>query len=184
MRRSLVAIVAAAACTAATAWSLPERSQPSGAPRVAYEGAGSRGDVAATAVPLGRLGAIAAGQAQTLLREIRACGRPAPSGRCLVLALGHASAGAKMNGVILAAARPGLEAQRCRRALDRLGAMMATIAYLGVDAAHSGPWPAEVRADARAAAVVARRMGGVAAAAGRLRRCARGLAWLRPGLVA
>jgi hypothetical protein len=113
-----------------------------------------------------RVAAIAAQQAGTLRRELRRCeplrARQART-RCEQMALAHVAAGAKLNAIILRAGGPSAAGSECARLAARLAGLAGTLAFLGVEAGRSTPWPDQVSADARAALRVA----------GRIRRVAR-----------
>src|SRR4051794_20500794 len=173
VRRALVGLTVAAAASAATAWTIPTLSPPAAGLRQARAAAPrSRASVPAFAVSLRAPGALATAEAHTLRHDVRTCARPPRRASCVLMALEHAGAGAKLNGVILTAIAAIPAAAGCRAALAALLAPMTTLAYLAVDGTRSTPWPAEVRADARAAARVAGAVIAAAAATRRLGDCA------------
>jgi len=173
VRRALLGLTVAAAVSAAAAWTIATLSAPAGGsrpPPAAVRGSPPSED--GFAVSLRALGAIATDQAHTLRRAVRACARRPRRASCVIVALQQAGAGAKLNGVILNAIAALPSAAGCRAALAVLGATMATLAYLAVDGTRSTPWPAQVRADARAAARVAGRVIAAAADTRRVGDCA------------
>jgi hypothetical protein len=127
----------------------------SGAPRDrASRGTGS-------AAALRSVARIAAEQAGALRGEVRHCTRipAAPERtRCDHMALAHAAAAAKLNAVILSAARERVSPP-CARMAARMGGLLSALAFIAVDGTRSLPWPRQVRASARAAARVAIRLG-------------------------
>jgi hypothetical protein len=124
----------------------------------------------AAVVSLHGIGAIAADQARTLRREVRRCAAGAGRGRCATLALAHAGAGARLNGVILHALVERLPPGPCMSAAGRLGGLMSTIAYLAGEGSRGAAWHlAETWGAARAAARVGRRV--IAASGGWPRHC-------------
>jgi hypothetical protein len=128
----------------------------------------------AAVVELHGIAAIAADQARTLRREVRRCAAGSERGRCATLALAHAGAGAKLNGVVLHALVARLPPGPCVSAAGRLGGFMSTISYLAVEGSRGAAWhPAETWGAARA---VARVGGRVIAAADRSPRHCTGAA--------
>jgi hypothetical protein len=104
---------------------------------------------------------IGAQQARTLRAAVRRCrGRPAP-GPCVLVALEHAAAGAKLNAIVLRAVAARLRPGPCMTIDLRLAGLASTIAYLAVEGVRSMSWPgatwaaagASVRAGARIIAV-------------------------------
>jgi hypothetical protein len=164
MWRTLTGLAAAAgALGGAIAVAQPSEHRPAHAQQPAPVAGHSASAGAAEAV--GRVAAIAAGQARTLRSDVRHCARRRGAEvqtRCDFHALARAAAGAKLNGVILGSAAPDVRGRACARMASRLRGFMGAIAYLAVDGTRSRLWPGQVRADARAAASVAGHVGRVA----------------------
>jgi hypothetical protein len=113
-------------------------------------------------------------QAQALSVAVGRCrGRSAP-GQCVLVALEHAAAGAKLSGVVLHAVAARLPPGPCMTIAARLAGLASTIAYLGVDGVRDAWWPGYTWDAARAAARVGRRLTAVQRGAWP-RRCVGGL---------
>jgi hypothetical protein len=164
MWRILVAGVAAGTLSFAA---VDRTSEPGRAVR-ASSGPAHAVSVLGASVAVRRVSAIAVRQARDVHRDVRRCEHlPDTAARapCDRMALARAGAGARLNAIVLRAAAPGARTATgpCARASARLAGLMGTLAYLAVDGTRSAPWPAAVRADARAAAAVSARIGRLAA---------------------
>jgi hypothetical protein len=104
------------------------------------------------------LAAIMAGQAVTLRAAVHQCAPHRARGACVLLALGHAEAAAKLNGLVLRATAQRLPAGPCVALVRRLGSVAATVAAVAGEGVHSRTWPGATWAAARAAARVGARV--------------------------
>jgi hypothetical protein len=107
---------------------------------------------------LRRIAVIGAGQARTLRSDVRRCARRSARGRCARMALGHAAAGARLNGIVLDEIVARLRAGLCLRLAGRLGGLMGALAYLADDGVRSVGTPGVTWAAARAASRIGRRV--------------------------
>src|SRR6478735_9430007 len=148
MRRALVAAAMAAAVGAAIVAQAASNGPPVRAvsARAAHPGPPVMPDAAAIG-SLRMVARIGAQQARTLRAAVRRCrGGPRP-GRCALVALEHAAAGAKLSEVVV---RADIGA--------RLRGLVSTIAYIAVDGVRSATWPGYTWGAARASARVGARV--------------------------
>ena len=179
MRRSLVAAALAAAVGAAI---VAQAARTAPLERPASARAGHPGPpVMPDAAAIGSLRMVArigAQQARTLRAAVRRC-RPGPRpGRCALVALEHAAAGAKLSEVVLRAVMARVRSGPCADIGGRLRGWVSAIAYIAVDGVRSATWPGYTWGAARASARVGARV--IALSAGRWpRTCAREVVGLR-----
>ena len=154
-QRALAAVVVTA--TLGTATLLVDPARPPAAARPA----GPSVRHAPTPVGPGALrdlAAIMAGQAVTLRATVRRCAPRHARGTCVLMALGHAEAGAKLSALVLLATAARLPAGPCVALAARLRNVAATVATVAGEGVHSRTWPGVTWAAARAAARVAVRV--------------------------
>ena len=158
MRRALAAaalVTALGAAIVAPAARTPppaRESAPVAAPRPA---------VMPDAAAIGSLRAVAesgAEQARTLRAAVRRCRGRAGAGRCVLLPLGNAAAGAKLSEVVLHALTARIVPGSCMTVATRLGGLVSTIAYLAVDGVRNVTAPGYTWAAALASVRVGRRI--------------------------
>jgi hypothetical protein len=162
MRRALVAAALVAALGAAVVAHAARTARP--APVAAH------GDLrgppvmpdAAALISLRAVARTGAGQAQTLRAAVRRCRGRSGAGRCILLPLGNAAAGAKLSEIVLRGLAARLAAGPCMAMASRLAGLVSTIAYLGTDGVRNLPWPGYTWAAARASARVGTRVIAVA----------------------
>jgi hypothetical protein len=104
--------------------------------------------------------AIMAGQAVALRSAVRRCAaRPSHArGPCVLMALGHAKAGATLTGLVLRATVARLPAGPCVALAGRLASVAATVAAVASEGVAGRTWPGVTWAAAEAAARVAARV--------------------------
>jgi hypothetical protein len=156
--RALGAVVLTARLGAATLLVDPARPPPARA-RVAVP------PVRHVPTPVGpgalrEVAAIMAGQAVALRSAVRRCGarRSRARGTCVLMALGHAEAGATLTGLVLRATMARLPAGPCVALARRLSSVAATVAAVASEGVHSRTWPGVTWAAAQAAARVGARV--------------------------
>jgi len=179
MRRSLVAAALVAAVGAAI-FSQAARTAPLQRPvsaRTAQPGPPVLPDAAAIG-SLRMVARIGAQQAWTMRAAVRRCGAEARPGRCALVALEHAAAGARLSEVVLRAVTARVPAGPCADLGAKLRGLVSAIAYIAVDGVRSATWPGYTWGAARASARVGTRV--IALHEGRWPRlCARGDIGLR-----
>ena len=159
MRRSLVAAalvagVGAAIVSQATRTTLVER--PASA-RPASPEPSVMPDAAAIG-SLRMVARIGAQQARTLRAAVRRCGPEPRPGRCALVALEHAAAGANLSEVVLRAVTARVPAGPCADLGAKLRGFVSAIAYIAVDGVRSATWPGYAWGAARASARVGARV--------------------------
>jgi len=179
MRRSLVAAALAAAVGAAIV-TQEARTAPLERP-VSAHAARPGPPVMPDAAAIGSLRVVArigAQQARTMRAAVRRCRAEPRPGRCALVALEHAAAGAKLSAVVLRAVTARVPAGRCADIAARLRGLVSAIAYIAVDGVRSASWPGYTWGAALASARVGVRV--IALHEGRWpRSCARGVVGLR-----
>jgi len=157
-RASAVVLTAASLCAATLLVAPPRRpvtpdavATPSVRHAPSPVGPGAIRDVAA----------IMAGQAVTLRAAVHRCAPRRARGTCVLMALGHAEAGAKLSALVLRATLGRLPLGPCIAVTRRLGGVAATVAALAGEGVHSRTWPGVTWAAARAAARVGGRVAAV-----------------------
>ena len=159
MRRALVAAAMAAAVGAAVVAQAASNGPPVRpvSARAAHPGPPVMPD-AATIGSLRMVARIGAQQARTLRAAVRRCrGGPRP-GRCALVALEHAAAGAKLSEMVLRAVTARIPAGPCADIGARLRGLVSTIASIAVDGVRSATWPGYTWGAARASARVGARV--------------------------
>jgi len=172
MRRSIVAAALAVAVGAAIG---AQAAHASPLERPASAGAEHPGPAvmpdAAAIGSLRMLARIGVQQARTLRAAVRRCHAEPRPGRCALVALEHAAAGAKLSEVVLRAVMARVPAGPCADIGGRLRGLVSAIAYIAVDGVRSATWPGYTWGAARASARVGVRV--IALYAGRWpRTCA------------
>ena len=179
MRRSLVAAGLVAAVGAAMV-AQAARTAPLERP-VSARAARPEPPVMPDAVALGSLRMVArigAQQARTMRVAVRRCRAEPRPGRCALVALQHAAAGAKLSDVVLRAVTARVPKGRCADIGAKLRGLVSAIAYIAGDGVRSATWPGYTWGAARASARVGARV--IAVHDGRWpRSCARGDVRLR-----
>src|ERR1700750_421154 len=178
MRRALVAAALVAALSAAIVAQAARSARPAPVSTHSARAGPRLMPDAAAIVSLRAVARSGAEQRRTRRWAVRRCRGRAGLGRCVFLPLGNAAAGAKLSEIVLRGLTARLAAGRCMAIASRLGALVSTIAYLGIDGVRNVTSPGYTWAAARASVRVGRR---ITAIAHRLwpRRCAGHLAGLR-----
>jgi hypothetical protein len=173
MRRSLIAAGLVAAVGAAMV-AQAARTAPLERP-VSARAARPEPPVMPDAVALGSLRMVArigAQQARTMRVAVRRCRAEPRPGRCALVALEHAAAGAKLSEIVVRAVTARVPAGPCADVGARLRGLVSAIAYIAVDGVRSATWPGYTWGAAQASARVGARV--IAVHEGRWpRSCAR-----------
>jgi hypothetical protein len=159
MRRSLIAAGLVAAVGAAMV-AQAARTAPLERP-VSARAARPEPPVMPDAVALGSLRMVArigAQQARTMRVAVRRCRAEPRPGRCALVALQHAAAGAKLSDVVLRAVTARVPAGRCADIGAKLRGLVSAIAYIAVDGVRSATWPGYTWGAAQASARVGARV--------------------------
>jgi hypothetical protein len=155
MRRSLIAAGLVAAVGAAMV-AQAARTAPLERP-VSARAARPEPPVMPDAVALGSLRMVArigAQQARTMRVAVRRCRAEPRPGRCALVALEHAAAGAKLSEIVVRAVTARVPAGPCADVGARLRGLVSAIAYIAVDGVRSATWPGYTWGAAQASARV------------------------------
>jgi len=159
MRRSLIAAGLVAAVGAAMV-AQAARTAPLERP-VSARAARPEPPVMPDAVALGSLRMVArigAQQARTMRVAVRRCRAEPRPGRCALVALEHAAAGAKLSEIVVRAVTARVPAGPCADVGARLRGLVSAIAYIAVDGVRSATWPGYAWGAAQASARVGARV--------------------------